>query len=96
MTPSFTVITTSHFERELRKLGKRHADLVAHYARVVETLEHDPYNRSRAHPIKKLENVAVGGGQYRIRLGRFRFRYDIEEKTVYLKLCSLRREDTYR
>jgi mRNA-degrading endonuclease RelE of RelBE toxin-antitoxin system len=96
MTPAFTVIATAHFDRELRKLGRRHAELSDHYALVLAILETDPYNRSRTHPIKKLENVPAGEAQYRIRLGRFRFRYDIEEQTVYLKRCSLRREDTYR
>jgi mRNA-degrading endonuclease RelE of RelBE toxin-antitoxin system len=84
MTPSFTVVATSHFERELKKLGKRHAELADHYTDVIETLELDPYNRSRVHPIKKLENVPIGEGQYRIRFGRFRFRYDIEGQVVYL------------
>jgi mRNA-degrading endonuclease RelE of RelBE toxin-antitoxin system len=95
MTPAFTVLATAHFERELRKLGRQHAELLAHYARAITILETDPYNRSRTHPIKKLENVAAGEAQYRIRIGRFRFRYDIEGQTVYLKRCSLRREDTY-
>jgi mRNA-degrading endonuclease RelE of RelBE toxin-antitoxin system len=95
MTPAFTVLTTAHFERDLRKLARRHAELSAHYARAIAILEIDPYNRSRTHPIKKLESVAAGEAQYRIRLGRFRFRYDIEGQDVYLKLCSLRREDTY-
>jgi mRNA-degrading endonuclease RelE of RelBE toxin-antitoxin system len=36
------------------------------------------------------------GGQYRLRLGRFRFRYDIEGRMVVLYYCGLRREDTYR
>ncbi|MBA3768149.1 MAG: hypothetical protein H0W99_14460 [Acidobacteria bacterium] len=96
MTPAFTVIATAHFARDLRKLAKRHTELAEHYARALAILETDPYNRSRTHPIKKLENVSAGEGQYRIRFGHFRFRYDIEGQTVYLKLCSLRREDTYR
>lgn len=96
MTPAFSVIATAHFEREFRKLGRRHAELLDYYKRAVTILELDPYNRSRSHPIKKLENVPAGEAQYRIRLSRFRFRYDIEGQNVYLKRCSLRREDTYR
>jgi hypothetical protein len=46
--------------------------------------------------IKKLVDVRPGYGQYRIRVGRFRFRYDFEGQIVYLKLCSLRSEGTYR
>ena len=86
MTKEFLVFVTSRFERELKKLAAKHVDLS-------EILT---YNRSRQHSIKKLEDVPPGEGQYRIRAGRFRFRYDIDAQRVYLKACSLRREDTYR
>jgi mRNA-degrading endonuclease RelE of RelBE toxin-antitoxin system len=39
--------------------------------------------------------VAADEGQYRLRSGRFRFRYDIEGREVVLHYCGLRREDTY-
>jgi len=55
----------------------------------------DPHNKSRKYPIKKLTNVPAGEGQYRIRSGRFRFRYDVAEREVVLLYCGLRREDTY-
>jgi hypothetical protein len=35
------------------------------------------------------------GSPYRLRSGRFRFRYDIAEREVVLLYCGLRREDTY-
>lgn len=76
--------TQQHFEESL--------------AEAIEILTEDPYNISRRHPIRKLTGVVAGDGQYRLRLRRFRFRYDIDgpSRTVYLKACSLRREDTYR
>ena len=40
--------------------------------------------------------MPAGEGQYRLRLGRFRFRYDIAGREVRLLYCGLRREDTYR
>ena len=46
------------------------------------------------HPIK-LARVPAGEGQYRLRSGRFRFRYDIAGREVVLLYCGLRREDTY-
>ncbi|MEK6285486.1 MAG: hypothetical protein AABO57_07080 [Acidobacteriota bacterium] len=56
-----------------------------------------PIHITEAAPIlKKLVDVRPGYGQYRIRAGRFRFRYDFEGQIVYLKLCSLRSEGTYR
>lgn len=95
-TPPFTVRNSPGFIRTLRKLAKRHAELADRYDEAIAILETDPYNRSRTHAIKKLENIPVGEGQYRLRLGRWRFRYDISGRDVVLTYCGLRREDTYR
>lgn len=81
--------------RDFRKLAKQHRDLIEHYGRGIGILANDLHNRSRAHDIKKLQGVPAGEGQYRLRLGRFRFRYDIAGRVVTLVACSLRREDTY-
>jgi mRNA-degrading endonuclease RelE of RelBE toxin-antitoxin system len=78
MAAAFTVFVTARFERDCRALLKRHPEVAADYANVLAILSVDPYNRTRKHPIKKLEQVAAGEGQYRIRSGRFRFRYDIK------------------
>ena len=94
-TPPFSVRTTSAFDRDFRKLAKQHRDLVEHFGRAISILENDPYNRSRVHDTKKLQGVPAGEGQYRLRLGRFRFRFDIAGRVVTLVACSLRREDTY-
>jgi mRNA-degrading endonuclease RelE of RelBE toxin-antitoxin system len=96
MTPSFSVRTTPHFDRLMRRLSRGHADLAARFADALAILGSDPYNRSRRHAIIKLEGVGPDDGQYRLRLGRWRFRYDIYGQDVVLKRCSLRREDTYR
>ncbi|MGD0498077.1 MAG: hypothetical protein ABSC23_06545 [Bryobacteraceae bacterium] len=95
MTAEFLVLTTSRFDRELKSLAARHAELSERYRAVVAILRTDPFNRNRRYPIKKLHGVTNTGGQYRVRSGRFRFRYDVEGQIVYLKACSLRREDTY-
>jgi mRNA-degrading endonuclease RelE of RelBE toxin-antitoxin system len=50
----------------------------------------------RHHNILKLKDTVRGDGQWRLRLGRFRFRYDIYDREVLLLYCGLRREDTYR
>jgi hypothetical protein len=63
-----------HFEWEFRRLTRRHAELLGYYARAVAALEIDSYNRSRSHPIQKLENVPAGEAQYSVRLARFHFR----------------------
>ena len=91
----FLVLTTSRFDREMRKLAARHPELPDLYGSIINALKVDPYNRSRSYPIKKLQGIPDGDGQYRVRSGRFRFRYDVDGQSVYLKACSLRREDTY-
>ena len=97
MTPPFSVRTIPQFDRLLRRLSRRHRDLAERYTECLAILRADPYNRSRQRDILKLSGVAPeDGGQYRLRLGRFRFRYDIERQEVILYYCGLRREDTYR
>jgi mRNA-degrading endonuclease RelE of RelBE toxin-antitoxin system len=96
MSSSYTVKTTLSFDRSLRKLNKRHPDLADILEQAITVLETDPYNRMRTHNIKKLEGQKAGSGQYRLRLGRWRFRYDIAGSDVVLAYCGLRREDTYR
>jgi mRNA-degrading endonuclease RelE of RelBE toxin-antitoxin system len=97
MTPPFSVRTIPQFDRLLRRLNRQHPGLAGVYADALTVLRSDPYNRSRQHDIVKLTGVSPGeSGQYRLRVGRFRFRYDIESREVVLYYCGLRREDTYR
>jgi mRNA-degrading endonuclease RelE of RelBE toxin-antitoxin system len=93
--PPYSVITTGHFDRLLKKLAPKHPDIVERFEEAIEILSLDPFNNGRRHPIKKLEGVAAGDGQYRLRSGRFRFRYDVVRREVVLLHCGLRREDTY-
>jgi mRNA-degrading endonuclease RelE of RelBE toxin-antitoxin system len=95
MTPLFVVQTSPHFERLFKKLRKKHPMVTELFRQVIEILEIDPYNLSREHPIKKLAGPQEDG-QYRLKLGRFRFRYDVIGQVVEVKSGGLRREDTYR
>jgi len=96
MTPPFSVRATPRYERITRGLLKRHPELRSLQDRAFEILKTDPYNRSQVHHIKKLVGIPLGEGQWRLALGRFRFRYDIYDREVVLQYCGLRREDTYR
>jgi len=93
--PTFTVLTTAHFDQLLKKLASRHPGLLERFEEAIAILSMDPHNKSRMYPIKKLRSVPAGEGEYRLRSGRFRFRYDIEEREVVLLYCGLRREDAY-
>jgi mRNA-degrading endonuclease RelE of RelBE toxin-antitoxin system len=95
MTPPFSVRTTPHFERLARVLLKRHPEFRSLQERAVAILKADPKNRSRAHDILKLEGIQPGEGQYRLRVGRYRLRYDVDGQDVTLGYCGRRREDTY-
>ena len=93
----FSVSTTTRFDRLARSLDKRHPRMfTASLKKAVGILRSDPYNLDRRFAIKKLVDVPAGHGQYRLRIGRFRFRYDVTDQIVFLVRCSLRREDSYR
>ena len=97
MTPRFSVRPSPRFARLARRLTDQHPqEFPEHYAEAIDILGFDPINRTRRFRIKKLVDVPAGEGQWRLALGRFRFRYDIAGATVELVFCGLRREDTYR
>ena len=95
MPASFLVRTSAHYERLARLLRKRQPKFDTAHQRAIEILGQYPTNRSGSYDIKKLTNTPRGEGQWRLALGRFRFRYDIYDQDVVLQYCGLRREDTY-
>jgi len=96
MTDGFTVRTIPRFDRLAKALGRRNREFTAGYREAIAILAGDPYNRGGAHQVRKLVAVKPGEGQWRLRLGRWRFRYDIERSEVVLYFCGLRNENTYR
>ena len=97
MMSAFSVRTARRFDRLARSLRKQHPGVFTDQLETaLATLGEDPHNRSGHHPIRRLQGVAEGEGQYRLRLGRWRFRYDILRNEVVLHYAGLRRETTYR
>ena len=96
MMLSFLVRTTAGYERLARRLLKGNPEFALLQERAVSILAHDPYNHTKTHHIKRLEGVRPGEGQWRLSLGRWRFRYDIRGQDIVLQYCGLRREETYR
>lgn len=89
----FTVVVTRSFERDLRKLHKKDKGILIVYEKCLSALEDDPFNKSRTHDIKKLSGVKEG--EWRIRFGKYRLRYDIYNKEVVL-LTIRDRKDAYK
>jgi hypothetical protein len=79
-----------------KALGRQNKEFIARYREAIAILAEDPYNHGRAHRIKKLVAIQPGEDQWRLRLGRWRFRYDTEASEVVLYACGLRDESTYR
>jgi mRNA-degrading endonuclease RelE of RelBE toxin-antitoxin system len=92
MPQSFRTRPTPHFERELRKLTRKNPRLTAVYEKAITILEEDPHNNSRRYDIEKLEDVKPGEGEWRIREGDYRIRYDIFGRDVVLYSFRHRRE----
>jgi len=94
MTGTFRVLSTPAFEREFRAIAKRDASMPSILEELIDTLSHDPHNRSGRHKIKKLAGLKPGEGQWRLRWRDYRLRYDILGEEVVLH--SFRhRKDAY-
>jgi len=63
MNGGFDVRTTPRFDRLLKKLASQHPqEASGMFAQALAILHADPYNRTRRHPIKKLEGVPARRG----------------------------------
>jgi len=92
---TYGVEATSAFSRSLKKLVQKQPAVLGMYETMLRALRQDPANQSLRFDIKKLSGVAPGDGQWRIRGGNFRMRYDIDRRTVILHSINDRR-DAYR
>jgi len=92
MSPIYRTLTTSAFERDARSITRCNARLLRVLDRLLNVLAEDPYNKSGRHDIKKLTGLKPGGGQWRIRAGDYRLRYDIFGRDVVLYAVRHRRE----
>ena len=80
----FKLVRTPLFERSAEKLIKKSFSVKEILDRMLIILEVDPLNLSRVHNIKKLTDIKKEEGQWRIRIGNYRLRYDISSKDVVL------------
>ena len=98
MAPGFRVETTNRFDRLAHKLQKKHGSFAGQLLTASAILEQDPLNRSGLWKIRKLKPIGRDKGEYRLRLQRFRFLYDVDgtRRLVTLNYCDLRGDQTYR
>lgn len=90
---TYRTLATQGFKRDTRRFIRTQPRLRSFLDELLASLEEDPYNSSRQHDIKKLTGVKPGRGQWRIRSGDYRLRYDIFGTDV---LYSLRhRKEAY-
>lgn len=95
MPRQYRVIVLPGFEREVRRLRARFPRVYASLLRAIELLETDPFNLDSHAQIRKLVDVPAGEGQFRLRLGDYRLRYDVVGNEVILHSMRPRR-DSYR
>lgn len=88
----FRLLPSSRFKRDFESILKGNPSLIRTLEPLTVTLLHDPCNRSRRYDIKKLKGVPIGEGQWRIRSGKYRLRYDIVGEDVILYSFKHRKE----
>jgi mRNA interferase RelE/StbE len=79
--PRYSLVIARRFRQDLRRLN---AQMHRRVLEVLERLQEDPFQGQR------LTNVAIG--QWRIRVGDYRIRYDIEGEQILLYRVRHRRE----
>ncbi len=81
----FNVLLSTRFARDFDRLAAKHAVSASLLDDALKPiLQADPYNRSRVYRIKKLKDIPAGKGQWCIRIGNWRIRYDISGTAVIL------------
>ena len=84
MSGPFQIIIPPAFERDARRITRRNPAVATLLEEMVSILEAAPFNRTRQSDITKLTGVKTGQGQWRIRQGDYRLRYDIFGREVVL------------
>lgn len=92
MPKTFQIVTTPAFERDVRRCLRGAPNVIIALEEAQTVLRTDPNNRNQQHNIRKLTNVKKGEGQWRIRVGDYRLRYDIVGPEVVLYSFRHRRE----
>lgn len=91
----FNISYSVAFSRDAKKLRKKDKKITEIMETTSKILQEDPFNSKQIKNIKKLVDVEKGCGQWRIRFGDYRIRYDIIGRDVVLHSIK-NRKDIYR
>jgi mRNA-degrading endonuclease RelE of RelBE toxin-antitoxin system len=95
MESRYRVVAGRSFDKDLRRIRRRAPRMLEVLREAGALLADDPYNRRGRADISKLVDVRPGEGQFRLRLGDWRLRYDVVGEDVVLH--SMRpRSESYR
>ena len=92
---NFNISYSTAFSRDAKKLRKKDKKVTEIIETASKILRNDPFNGEQLKNIKKLVDVEKGDGQWRIRFGDYRIRYDVIGKDVALHSIK-NRKDIYR
>lgn len=92
MLNKFNIFLISRFERDFKKIQNKDNKIINTFGSILEILKIDPFNKTKKHNIKKLAGLKEGEGQWRIRLGSYRIRYDIIKSDILLYSISAGQE----
>lgn len=87
MAKSYLLVPSKVFLKDLKKLPP---DVKPKVEKVLRSLKEDPHS---SHNVKKLTSVKTGA--FRLRIGDWRLRYDIEGEEIRLHVIR-HRKDVYR
>lgn len=90
----FNIKVTPAFQKNFNSITKRNKSLQEKFATPIGRLSLDPYNISGQYDIKKLTGIHEGDGQWRMRIGDYRIRYDVLDRDVVLHSITYRK-NTY-
>ena len=95
MESRYRVVAGRSFDKDLRRIRRRAPRALEALIGAAGLLREDPFNLRGHANISKLVDIRAGEGQFRLRLGDWRLRYDVVGEDVVLH--SMRpRSESYR
>jgi mRNA-degrading endonuclease RelE of RelBE toxin-antitoxin system len=85
----YRISVSATFEKKYRKILRRDGGIRELFASALYLLEKDP---TGSRSTKRLVGIESGDGAWRIRMGIYRMRYDVDRQSVVLHTIGLRKD----